>query len=106
LAGLQNLAESYPPGEEPQRVLYLMGLAYTAMGRHADAVEVLAMARDRGPPSGELLCRLGEAELESGQRVTARRTAQQALAVEPNHAAARALLSRIDVARDTAGITR
>ena len=106
LTSLQNLADTYPPGEEPQKVLYLMGLAYGASGRYGDAAEVLAGARDRGPPSAEVLCRLADAEFRSGQRATARRTAQQVLSLEPNHRAAQALLERIDVAQDTAGLAR
>jgi tetratricopeptide (TPR) repeat protein len=106
LTSLQCLADTYPPGEEPQKVLYLMGLAYEASGRYGDAAEVLAAARNRGPPSPELLCRLAEAEMQTGQTSTARRTAQQALSLEPSHSAARALLDRIDLAQDSAGMAR
>ncbi len=106
LTSLQNLADTYPPGEEPQKVLYLMGLAYMASGRYADAVEALSTARDRGPPSPEVLCRLAEAEFRSGQQASALRTAKQALSLEPNHRGARAVLERIVVAQDTAGIAR
>jgi len=106
LTSLQNLADSYSPGEEPQKVLFLMGLAYGASGRFADAVEVLSAARDRGPPSPEVLCRLADAEFRSGQRATALRTAKQALSLEPNHKGARAVLDRIVVAQDTAGVAR
>ncbi len=38
LATLHSLADTYSPGEEPQEVLHLMGLAYAALGRHEDAV--------------------------------------------------------------------
>jgi tetratricopeptide (TPR) repeat protein len=106
LTSLQSLADTYPPGEEPQNVLYLMGLAYGATSRYRDAAEVLAAARDRGPPSPELLCRLAEAEMRSGQTATARRTAQQALLLEPNYSAALALLDRIDLAQGNGGLAR
>jgi tetratricopeptide (TPR) repeat protein len=106
LTSLQNLADTYPPGEEPQKVLYLMGLAYGASGRYADAVEALSSARDRGSPSPEVLCRLADAEFRSGQRASALRTAKQALSLEPNHRGAQAVLDRIVVAQDTAGIAR
>jgi tetratricopeptide (TPR) repeat protein len=106
LTSLQNLADTYPPGEEPQKVLYLIGLAYGASGRYPDAVEALSAARDRGPPSSEVLCRLADAEFRSGQRANALRTAKQALSLEPNHRGAQAVMDRIVVAQDTAGIAR
>lgn len=100
LATLQFLSDTYPPGEEPQQVLYLMGLAYAAVGRPRDAVESLAAARDTGQPSAEILYRLAEAELEAGQRSQARSTIAQALEVEPRHSAGNALLDRIELARE------
>ena len=57
LQTLQTLADTYPPGEEPGQVLYLMGLAYVALGRYDDGVESLSAAvtrethcRDALPP--------------------------------------------------------
>jgi len=43
LATLHSLADTYSPGEEPQQVLYLMGLAYTAS-------RVSRPPRSAGPP--------------------------------------------------------
>lgn len=103
LANLQSLIETHPPGEEPQQVLYLAGLAYAALGRHGDAADSLAAARDRGRPSREILLRLAEAQLLAGRRALARSSAQQALALDPEHAASRALVATIDLAGDSAG---
>jgi tetratricopeptide (TPR) repeat protein len=95
LATLHTLADTYPPGEEPQQVLYQQGLAYRAVGRAADAAESLAAAADRDDPSTEILYRLAEAELAAGQRERAARAAWQALALDPEHAASRELLVRL-----------
>lgn len=95
LVGLQSLAETYSPGEEPPRVLYLMGLAYSGLGRFGDAVESLSAARDRGPPSPELLYRLADAQRRAGRPDEARQTAIRTLALDPRHAASRELLSQL-----------
>ncbi len=95
LAGLQNLAETYPPGEEPPRVLYLIGLAYSAEGRFADAAESLLAARDRGPVSPELLFRLADAQWRAGRPTEAQQTAARSLALDPRHAGSQQLLRRI-----------
>ena len=50
---LQNLSDTYGPGEEPQRVLYLLGLAYEAAQRYDDAADSLATALQRGQPTPE-----------------------------------------------------
>lgn len=99
LAMLQTLCDTYPPGEEPQDVLHRTGLAYVAIERPADAVEFLTAARDRGPPSPELLYHLADAELKAGRRDDARIAAQQALQMAPGHAGSLALLERIDLAQ-------
>lgn len=98
LASLQSLADTYPPGEEPQQVLFLTGLAYNALGRDGDAIEYLAAARDRGAASPEILYRLAESQWRAGHRVEASLAARQALAVEPGHAASLALLQHIQPA--------
>lgn len=100
LANLQSLADSYPPGEEPQQVLYLQGLAMSALGRHDDAVDCLARACGRDRPSPDLLARLAEAELAAGHAAEARSRAQQALLLDPRHAASLALLERLEQLAD------
>ena len=99
LQTLQVLTDSYAPGEEPQQVLYLTGLAYTALGRPGDAVESLSAALIRDKPTPEILYRLGEAELLAGHQDEAVNVAQQALAIDPQHQPSRELLNRIELAR-------
>jgi tetratricopeptide (TPR) repeat protein len=99
LATLQSLADTYSPGEEPQQVLYLTGLAYTALGRYDDAVESLAAATAVGAPTPEILSGLAEAELLAGHPAEAEAAAEHALLIQPRHPASLELLDRLRVAR-------
>jgi len=99
LATLHSLADTYSPGEEPQQVLYLMGLAYTALGRYDDAVERLAAAAVRGAPTPEILSGLAEAELLAGHPAEAEAAAERALVLQPRHPASLELLDRLRMAR-------
>jgi tetratricopeptide (TPR) repeat protein len=99
LATLHSLADTYSPGEEPQEVLYLTGLAYTALGRYEDAVERLSAAAVRGAPTAEILGRLAEAELLAGRPAEAEAAARRALALQPQHAPSLQLLDRLRVGR-------
>lgn len=99
LVTLLALADLYPPGEEPQEVLYLTGLALTAMGRHADAAESLYAASLRGQPTAEILYQLAEAELLSGRTEAAEANARQALALNPQHVSCNQLMERLSQAR-------
>ncbi len=99
LATLHSLADTYSPGEEPQRVLCLMGLAYTALGRHENAVECLLAAAQRDSPTPEIFYRLAEAELLGGHSAAAAAAARQALDLQPGHLPSRQLLDRIHLAR-------
>ncbi len=101
LATLHRLADTYSPGEEPQQVLYLQGLAYMALGRATDAAETFALAAARDQPSPEVLYRLGQAELAAGRADEAAAAARRALAIDPEHAPSRELLGRLDVVRQT-----
>lgn len=98
LSTLITLRETYAPGEEPQQVYYLEGLALKALERPADAGSAFALALDRGPPSAELYYRLAEAQLASGQRGSADRTIEQALALDPNHSPSRTLRQQTEIA--------
>ena len=107
LQTLQSLAETYSPGEEPGQVLYLMGQAYVALGRYDDAVESLSAAVTRETPTAEMYCRLGEADLLAGHPDEAAAAARQALMLQPQHQPSRALLDRIELARQPQGtVTR
>ncbi len=97
LTALQTLADTYPPGEEPQQVLHLTGLAYLGLGRHEDAVGALSAAVSRQKPSADLLCHLGEAQLLAGRPAAAAAAAHQAISIQPQHPPAQALLSRLTV---------
>ena len=87
LVSLHSLVDSYPPGEEPQQLLYLEGLALVALGRYDDAVARYTLAGERGGPTAEILYRLAEAELLAGRGVHAHIAARQALVLDPNHVA-------------------
>lgn len=97
LATLQTLSDTYPPGEEPTQVLYLTGLAYSALGRHTEAIDCLVQVRDRGPTTAEALYRLADVQLKAGRESDARQTAAQLRALAPGDARGAALLDRIDV---------
>jgi len=99
LVTLQNLAETYSPGEEPQRVLYLEGLAYKALNRYEEAIESFAGANARLAPSLEALRQLAECQLALGRPQEAAAAAREALALDPQDQVSRDLLGRIEVAQ-------
>jgi len=99
LATLQSLADTYSPGEEPQHLLYLTGLAYMALGRYDAGAESFAAAASRGKPTAEILYRLAEAELAAGRWNEAAAAARHALALQPKHQPCRMLLDRVEMAR-------
>jgi tetratricopeptide (TPR) repeat protein len=103
---LQNLAETYSPGEEPADCLYLTGLAYVALGRYDDGVESFTAALTRGTPTAEMYCQLGQAELLAGHPTEAACAARQALALDSAHQASRDLLDRIELAQRPQGTVR
>ena len=95
LLALQSAAENFAGGEEPAQLLYLQGLALGALSRYDDAARVLAQAARRERPTAEVLYRLAEAEVRSGRAATAQATLQEMLAIDPNHAAGRALAAQL-----------
>ena len=99
LVALHSLVDSHPPGEEPQQLLYLEGLALMALGRYDDAVASYSLASERGGPTAEIMFRLAEAELLAGRGNSAQMAARQALVLDPNHALAKALVGRLEVAQ-------
>jgi tetratricopeptide (TPR) repeat protein len=94
LVTLQSLVDTYPLGEEPQQVSYLMGLAYAALDRHDDAAQSYRRAA-RADPTVEILFRLAEAEWQAGRVTLACEAATQALALDPQHQPSHALLDRL-----------
>ncbi len=106
LATLQTLADTYSPGEEPQQVLHLMGLAYLALGRNDDGAESLAAAAVCEEPTAEIFYLLAEAEFLSGRPQQAAAAARHALALRPEHEPSRELLGRLEVAQQAGGLPR
>jgi tetratricopeptide (TPR) repeat protein len=96
LGTLDALADRYPPGQQPQQVLLMQGLALKSLGRHQDAVESLALAARCGPASADLLYELADAQLQAGDPTNARLALSQALAQSPQHAASLRLQSHLD----------
>jgi tetratricopeptide (TPR) repeat protein len=103
LLTLQAVADKYAPGDAPQRVLFLQGLAQSALGRYDEAVGSLTQAAHRDRPTAEILCFLAEAQLRAGNPAQAQASLQEALAIDPNHAGTRALSARMAMAPPPAG---
>ena len=99
LATLQSLAASFAPGQAPPVVLYQQGLALGALGRHQDAVNVLAQAAQVGEPPVELLTELARAQMLAGDAPAARQTLAVALARNPVHPGCVALARSLDASR-------
>lgn len=95
LTTLHHLLDVYPPGEEPQQVLWLEGLAYGALERHQDATRSLYAASQRGLPPADLLYQLAVAEKAAGQPVEAANTIQRALAIDAGHEASQLFLAQL-----------
>ena len=76
LETLQALADTYSPGEEPQPVLYFMGLACMALERYDDAAEQLSAAAARRKPAPEIAAADVPNEEILGRLAEARRQAE------------------------------
>lgn len=101
LGTLEALADQYPPGTQPQQVLFMQGLALKSLNRHHDAVETLSLAARRGPPTADLLYELADAQLHAGDPTNARLALSQALALSPRHPASLWLQSHLDAEQKT-----
>ncbi|NLE39871.1 MAG: tetratricopeptide repeat protein [Pirellulaceae bacterium] len=106
LALLHRLIDTYGPGEEPQKTLYLEGLAYAALGRLDEAAESLALASSRGEATPEVLYQLAMVRSRMGRTRDAVAAAEAALRLEPNHSPSLRLLDQMGVARAAEGSTR
>jgi tetratricopeptide (TPR) repeat protein len=98
LSLLEALRDLYPAGEEPQRVLYLEGLALTGVARFDDAIETYTLALGRDRPTAEIYYRIAEAQLSAGRVAEAGGAVQQALALNPSHEPSRILWQRVELA--------
>jgi len=95
LTALHRLLDVYPPGEEPQNVLWLEGLVYGALERRQDAVESLYAASLRGQPHAQLFYHLAEAQHSAARPVAATNSLRQALALDAGHQASQVLLAQL-----------
>jgi len=87
LSTLETLAEQFPPGEVPVDVVAMQGMTLKALGRHHDAVEMLAQAASQGAPSADLMFHLAESQFLAGDASAAGASLDSALAQDPQHAA-------------------
>ena len=95
LVTLHHLLDNYSTGEEPQKVLWLEGLAYGAVERHQDAATSLYAASQRGEPQVELFYQLAQAEHAAGNSAGAVSSVQQALALNSAHQGSQVLLAQL-----------
>ncbi len=65
-------------------MLYLQGLAFAALTRYDDAVDVYTLALARERPAAEIYDRLAEAQLLAGHPREAADAVAKAMALEPN----------------------
>ena len=109
---LETLRDGYAPGEEPQRVLYLQGLAFSALGRYrrrgGDVHRGLADAI--GPPRS-FTTGWPRRIFWPGERARRPTRSPKRCALEPNRGPSRELATRIEsgpavAAGDTAGVSR
>lgn len=94
LAALQELGDTYGPGEEPQDIYIAQGNVYAALARPAEAAEQFRTALARGTANADLLVLLSEAEAAAGNSTAAYQAAQQALAIAPDNPRHQELIQR------------
>lgn len=99
LGALQALADTYPPGEEPVGVLDKSAEVLASMGRYDDAVDQWSASLARVRPTPDRAHAYAEALWRAGRVSEARAATLRTLALAPDHAAGRELLSRLG-ARD------
>jgi tetratricopeptide (TPR) repeat protein len=95
LTTLHQLIDTYPPGQAPQQALLLEGITLQQLGRGRQAAESLLAAARAGPPSADVYGPLAQAYASIGEVEAATAAAQQALAIDANHAPSRALLAQL-----------
>jgi tetratricopeptide (TPR) repeat protein len=85
LSTLQSLAATYSPGEEPAELLYWQGIAFSALGRHRQAIRQFARAESSGMQSADLQFRLAEANHLAGNASAALSALERAMQLDPHH---------------------
>jgi len=104
LALLHRLIDTYGPGEEPQKLVYLEGLACAALGRCDEAAERYAVALARGEPTPELLYQLALVRSRVGQPREALVAAEEALRLQPDYEPALRLVERLSARPPQEGV--
>lgn len=92
LAAWQAALEKCRPGHEPVEWLIAIAQVYQWIGRHANAAEYFAQAAARDNRNPDLLVQAGLAYMEAGDRPAAWASLRDALANDPQNAAALQLL--------------
>ena len=85
LTMLARLQEGYPPGQVPQRVLQLQGLALKSLARYDDAIERFVQAGRQGTMTADLFYQLAESHWLAGDRGNAQLAVTEALSLAPQH---------------------
>ena len=107
LTMLSSLVDRYPPGEVPQRVLQLQGLALKSLGRYDDAIEQFVQAGQQEAMTAELFYQLAESHWLAGDQGNAQLAVQEVLQLAPQHAAGLQLQKRLqEVPTSVAGRER
>ena len=102
LSTLETLAEQFPPGEIPANVYAAQGKCLKQLGRHQDAVEMLAQAVIQGTPSADLLVELADAQFQAGDAIAANSTLDSALVQDPGHSYGLQLKSSLETRQNSA----
>ena len=99
LVVLQDLSNTYTPGEEPQEVIYCMGRVCAVLGRSDEAIDYYVEALRRGPATPDILYHMADAQFRLGNIAKSQDILRQALALDPEHELSRSMLSRLDSSR-------
>ena len=95
LTTLHHLLDTYPPGQESQRVLWMEGLALADLGRPQQAATSLEAAIRCGPPNADILFYLAQARLAAGDPAAAASAAEEAVALNAGHEPSRRFLTQL-----------
>ena len=96
LATLDHLNERFAPGQTPDDVHVLRGLAQKALGRYDDASESFLAATRRGAATPDVWYHLAETQFLAGDPLAARTAVSEALRVDHTHAASLRLSARLE----------
>ena len=106
LTTIQRLIDTYPANQSPQSLRLIEGITLKELGRPREAAESLLAAVRIGPPNADIYSQLAEVHLSLGQPIEASQAVDSALAIDPNHAASRAMAARLASRSEPAEVTR